>query len=119
MYSFAPNIIGDPNLPRGQRTPDRWFNTSVVRPIDPNGPIGNAPRNNLRAPGMNNWDFGIFKKFPISERWGYFEFRAEFFNAFNHPIFDFPDSLVGDASFGSITSAQEARNIQFAVKYYW
>src|SRR5206468_11195734 len=110
-FSFLPDVTGNPNLPRSQRSPNRWFDTSVFKTPDPNGDIGSLGRNTIRAPGLNNYDFGVFKRFPISERFGALQFRAEFFNAFNHPIFGFPNYSFRSGSFGQITSAKEPRNI--------
>ena len=47
------------------------------------------------------------------------EFRAEFFNAFNHPQFNNPDVTLGDANFGKITSATNPRKGQLALKLYF
>ena len=51
--------------------------------------FGNAGRNIVRGPGFQNWDFSIFKMFPVREQMR-FEFRAEFFNIWNHvnPLFE-------------------------------
>jgi hypothetical protein len=46
------------------------------------------------------------------------DFRAEFFNIFNHPNFYNPDGGIGDMPiYGQITSARDPRIIQFALKY--
>lgn len=119
IFSAMPNISANPTLPRSQRDPQRWFNTSVFSRIDVNGNYGNMPRNILRGPGLNNWDLGVTKRFPISEHAGVVEFRAEFFNAFNHPIFDPPVSGPTSGSFGRIISARDPRDIQFALRYVW
>ena len=71
--------------------------------IDPNaafvfadtGARANAGRNVLRAPGLNNWDLAVFKRFPITENHR-LEFRAEMFNAFNHPQFVIDDPFALD-----------------------
>jgi hypothetical protein len=47
------------------------------------------------------------------------QFRSEFFNAWNHAQFANPDSTVGDANFGQITSARDGREIQFGLKLLW
>jgi hypothetical protein len=47
------------------------------------------------------------------------KFRSEFFNAWNHEQFANPDSTVGDANFGQITSARDGREIQFGLKLLW
>ena len=60
------------------------------------GAVATAGRNLIRAPAINNFDITIAKRFPLTERQS-FGFRAEMFNAFNHPQFN-----IGDATFGSL-----------------
>ena len=66
-----------------------WFNTNCFAPPPQMGvrrrslvliPV-------LRGPGINNFDFAIFKRTKVTERLG-IEFRTEFFNIFNHPYFN-------------------------------
>lgn len=81
--------------------------------------VGNVPRNAFRGPSQQNWDLSILKSFHIGERHN-FQFRTDFFNLFNHPVFRFPSSVnIGTAStVGWITeTAVPARLIQFALKY--
>jgi hypothetical protein len=55
-------------------------------------------RNAFQGPHIWNLDIGVLKNFRITERWG-FQFRAEFFNVFNHPNFENPrNSTTADAS---------------------
>src|SRR5262249_32915458 len=72
-------LTGDPNLPKGERTQTRYFRTEVVRP--PNRSdfgVGNASKDPLRGPGINNWDISIFKNFPVgSDGARRFQFRWE------------------------------------------
>ena len=83
----------------------------------------------LRGPGINNFDFAVFKRTNVTERLG-IEFRTEFFNLFNHPYFSMPatgfnGTATGPASngFGVINStiqggvASPERLIQFALKF--
>ena len=82
----------------------------------PNQVYGNSGVGILRGPGLFNIDFNLSKNFPISEHQTV-QFRAEFFNALNHPNFSVPGTNLG-AGFGQITSTStEARIIQFALKY--
>ena len=79
-----PKIIGTFG-PNGQ-----WFSTTN----SDGSPIFTPPaagtfntqrvRNLIYQPGYQNWNLGLFKEFPISERMG-FQFRAEAFNFINHP----------------------------------
>jgi hypothetical protein len=80
---------------------------------------GNAPRNAWRGPFQQNWDFVVNKQFQISEQHR-LQFRMEFFNLFNHPIFRFPSAVnIGTPStFTRITeTAIPARLIQFGMRY--
>ena len=76
------------------------------------------PRNILRGPGINNWDLSITKKTNISETTS-LEFRAEFFNAFNHVQFLRVDNSGGSSTFGQIISDRGMRLIQFGLKLYF
>jgi hypothetical protein len=78
--------------------------------------FGNFRRNQLYGPSLLNTDFSLFKNIPLGER-AKFEFRAEFFNLFNHPQLANPSSTFGAGDFGSITSTNaDNRDIQFAAK---
>ena len=84
------------------------------------GSFGNASIATERGPGFFNVDFSIGKRFPVTER-QYFDFRAEFFNAFNHVSWAPPGfNLASPAAIGVIGSQVQApRNIQFGLKYYF
>ena len=79
------------------------------------GKFGNLAKGSLRGPGLLNFDLGIFKTFPITERWT-LQFRAEFFNAFNRANFNSPGTTVSAGGFGSILSARDPRIGQLALK---
>ena len=115
-------LLGTPNLPRGERTIDRWFDVSkLANPVP--GQLGNAGKGVIRGSGNNKWDLVISKFLRFTERHRV-EFRAELFNAFNHPQFDDPVVTPGNNPLaGKITSAsdfgftQTERVIQLGVKY--
>jgi outer membrane receptor protein involved in Fe transport len=113
-----PDQIRNGNLPSDQRTPDHWFDIDAFVP--PTGfTFGNAGRNTLIGPGQNVLDASLRKEFSISERQK-LEFRAEFFNALNHPNFAQPDNFIDDGPgvAGTITSvALPMRQVQFGLKY--
>ena len=108
--------VRDPNLPKDQRTIDRWFDTGFVKPSAP-GVISNAGRNLIRAPGFNNFDFVLSKNFYMPWEGHYLQFRFESFNFTNTPHFGAPNTAVGTPNAGRINKADEPRRIQFALKY--
>ena len=99
---------------------------SLVRTSENSGPrVGNAAREEIHLPGMNNVDFSAVKNFRIRER-NNFQFRAEFFNFFNHVNLGAPGlNLQAPNTFGVITTSvqgaagvpNDGRVIQFALKY--
>jgi hypothetical protein len=118
---YPDSLGGDPNRPSDQRGPSLWFNTAnfVNRINNPNLPTyryGNNSRNNVIGPPLVDVDFSISKTFRFSEQRG-LEFRSEFFNLPNHPIFGQPNTSTGTPAFGSITSTRvDSREIQFGMK---
>jgi hypothetical protein len=80
--------------------------------------FGDLGRNTLRGPGINNWDISFLKRTTIHES-KLLEFRAEFFNAFNHAQFLNPDRNGFDATFGEVSQTRGPRLIQFAVKLHY
>jgi Carboxypeptidase regulatory-like domain len=73
--------------------------TNGVPPCDASGcdyyetGYASGGRNIFRSPFQSRWDFGIFKQFQITERFG-LRFDAQAFNIFNHPSFDVPSNDV-------------------------
>lgn len=80
------------------------------------GRYGNLGRNTFHGPGINNWDLSAFKRFRIREQQT-FEFRTEFFNAFNHTQFLNPSNSIGSATFGVVSTTQSPRVIQMSARY--
>jgi hypothetical protein len=111
----------------GNRSLTEFFNVNCFS-APPAWGYGTEARvdSSLRAPGINNFDFAIFKRTQITERFGV-EFRTEFFNLFNHPQFGVPGTGFngtytgsGNNGFGEITSDNGDANprlIQFALKF--
>jgi len=82
----------------------------------PLGSLG-GPRTICCGPGINDFDMSVQKGIPIGETL-HAEFRAEFFNIFNHTQFLNPDGNFSDGSdFGRVTHTREPRQIQFAMKF--
>ncbi|MBV9481384.1 MAG: TonB-dependent receptor [Acidobacteria bacterium] len=131
QIGFDPSNTGSPGLQRSNQigngrlsdaTPSLWFNVNDFPvPNCPNGCFGNARKNSLEGPGGKTVDLSLRKFFRFTEQLN-LEFRAEFFNAFNHPVFSQPDAFItdGPGAAGVITSTViPQRQVQFALKLHF
>lgn len=109
-----PNLVGDPTLPRGERTIERWFNADAFVRNDP-FTFGNAGRNIIIDPGRVNLDLAAYKQLQLTDGVR-MQLRFEAFNATNTPHFGAPNTVLGNPNFGTITSAGRPRNLQFGLK---
>jgi hypothetical protein len=142
-YTSSYDYMGDvplqtcnANMARGSRSFTHYFNTSCfVEPAASTDPTliaqgitnfavtrGNERRNNLRQPGINNWDMGLQKSFRLFGEGRELQFRADSFNVFNHTqwstINTYDDREVNDQSeFGWITGARPGRRMQLNMKF--
>jgi hypothetical protein len=83
------------------------------------GTLGTARRTICCGPGISDTDFAILKTIPITEV-VHVDFRAEFFNIFNHTQFFNPDGNTSDGSqFGQVTQSKDPRLMQFALKLFF
>ncbi|HEY6330780.1 MAG TPA: TonB-dependent receptor [Blastocatellia bacterium] len=124
--SARPNVLVNPNLPTGQRTPDHWFNTAAFQRATPGqemipgvteGTLGTEGRNGLFSGGIINLDMGLAKDFKVTEAKN-IEFRWEVFNVFNHPDFGIPVNDFNSPNFGQVqTTSLAGREMQFALKF--
>ena len=112
-YNDRPNVSGSPTLPGGERSEERWFNTTAFSMPD-FGTFGNAGRNSVQGPGFKNVNLAVVKLVPIGE--ARLQLRFETFNLFNAANFDLPDPFLGSPTFGQILSAGSPRRIQFGVR---
>jgi len=69
----------------------------------------------VRGPGVNNWDISIAKRTALAENVT-LQFRAEFFNLFNHSQFLGVGTTVGAGTFGQVVSARDPRITQLALR---
>lgn len=110
------DFVRSPNLPRSERSIDRWFDTGFVTASQP-GVFSNAGRNLIVAPGLKNFDLMVARDFPMPFEGHQIQFRFEAFNATNTANFGQPATGVGTPAAGTINSAADPRRIQFALKY--
>ncbi len=113
--NFASGRDGDAgNISNGTVT--QWFDPTAYL-VPANGTQGTAGRNTVRGPGYERVDFSLIKRFPIDK--ARVEFRWEVFNLFNHANFGTPDLNISNRTVGTITTADDGRNMQFGLRFIW
>lgn len=109
-----PDVTGAITTPK---TLFQWFTGTFTLPAL--GTFGSLGRNVVRAPGINNWDVSFSKRTDLWQRGDQpvqLQFRAEFFNLFNHTQFSGVSAGVGAANFGALTSARDPRISQLGLR---
>jgi hypothetical protein len=99
-----------------------WLNPNAFT-YPATGQFGNVGKGAIVGPGLFNWDMGLFKNIPITERWRV-QLRGEFFNTLNHSNFtntgsNYPNETVSSGGFGTITAAYDPRILQVALKVFF
>jgi hypothetical protein len=124
-----PLVLGTPTLLQNVSC---WFYTSTnpaCRALAPNATnafvdpaqytYGNSGRNILTAQRLIQVDVSLMKDFPFTEA-KRLEFRSEFFNIANHPVFAIPTTTIDIASGGQVSSTLNSNRIlEFALKFYF
>src|ERR1017187_4603630 len=100
--------------------PGSWFNScAFLQP--PAGQFGNAGRNIMTGPGLENLDFSLYKNLMLRKESHRLQLRAEVFDLLNHPNFDIPNRVFGSPNFGQVLSGnaygnKPPRQIQLGIK---
>ncbi len=109
-------------LPKGQRSPDAWFNVNAgfnkvtAQQLANNIQTFPTRFSGVRSDGQSTWNFSLLRNYKMGEHVTA-QFRAEMYNAMNHPSFDVPNTSPANSSFGAVTAVvSEPRNWQFALK---
>jgi hypothetical protein len=104
----------------GSSAPCVNYLNTLAFTVPTTGTFGNEGKGVLRGPHLITWDTGVFKEFPFAAERVRLQFRAEFFNVFNHTNFNNPFNSgvpsYSSSGFGTITSAQDPRIGQLALK---
>ncbi|MBI3697749.1 MAG: TonB-dependent receptor [Acidobacteria bacterium] len=103
LSNNRPNLNGQSAIFGAVGPGSLWFDTSKFTAPAPNT-FGNSGRNILSGPGLVNLDFSLFRAVPVTERIK-LEVRLESFNLSNTPHFDKPNTALGNANFGQVTTA--------------
>jgi hypothetical protein len=107
-YDGQPISISDPS-------PSKWFNTAAFTNAPVNA-LGNAGVGTIEGPDWFQCDVSLRKVFRVREGWN-LRFQADSFNLPNHTNFDNPNvSTSGGTSYGTVSSAEPPRNIQFGAR---
>ena len=114
--------VKDIPLSGDQTTVDRWFNVDAGFNRNSTQQLANNIRtfplrlSGVRGDAQTILNFSLLRNYTIVERVKA-QFRAEAYNAFNHPVFDVPNTTPTSSAFGTVTqSISEPRGIQLALK---
>jgi hypothetical protein len=127
VFSQRPNYACDPN--NGPKTTAQWFTTTCFA-VPAALSYGTAGRDSVTGPGLNDFDASVQKEFVVRENMK-LQFRVDIFNFLNHPNFNAPvgqgrtcsfapgNPTCGtqpNSPFGTITSANDPRDMQFSLR---
>lgn len=122
----VPIRVCNGNLSHGDKSFLHYFGTNCFQdPVAGSNGIavsrGNAGRNIIVGPGINNWDLALIKSTSLGES-KMLQFRAEAFNAFNHhqwsSINTVDDTLTNSQStFGVVTGSRPPRLVQLSLRF--
>jgi Carboxypeptidase regulatory-like domain len=118
-----PNLVGNP-VPSGfTQNTAHWFDPNAFKEPASLWTVGNAGYSGLFfGPGETNFDISLSKRFyfPKLGESKNLQFRADFFNAFNHPYLSNPNTNLQSSAVGTISSARNSpRLMEFALKFYF
>jgi hypothetical protein len=128
MQATWPDRVRDGALPKGERTVDRFFDTSAFACANAgcktfvplaqtsNFGLGNTFARPLRGAALPLTDFSLHKRFRIRDRQT-FDFRVDLFNALNHPIFHPPNGSVASGNGGKVTDTASPRQVMIGLRY--
>jgi hypothetical protein len=108
-----PDVVSGSSLSY-PKTVSQWFSTSSFA-APAYGYFGTAGTGIIRGPGIVNFDMGMYKNFKFTEK-RLLQFRAEFFNIFNHTNFSGVSTTLGSGNFGQLTSALDPRIVEFSLR---
>src|SRR5262249_35964753 len=114
--TLRPNRVGEANSGIDPKTDRLHFLSNSGFAVQPVNTPGNAQRNVALSPKLSNVNLSLVKRFAVTEG-SAIDLRFEAFNAFNTVNFANPALTFGTSTFGAITSAGDARQVQLAIRY--
>ncbi|MBL8178035.1 MAG: TonB-dependent receptor, partial [Bryobacterales bacterium] len=125
LYDFSLSVgrgnrVGEPVLAEGERSTNRYFNTSAFS-LSPTFtiPTDSLTQPQLRNYGRRNFDFAFIRNQPIKERYN-IQIRADITNFFNTPALNLGTGAsvtVGTPQFGQVLTGGAPRNVQLAARF--
>ncbi len=119
LLTPRPNLVGSIYPAGPQQTITNYFNKAAFATPSYTQPFGNLGRNSARSSPFNELDFGLHKNFALFSETNYVQFRAEAFNLLNKTNFGPAGTVFGSSSFGVVSQAFPARQLQLALKLYF
>ena len=115
-----PNVTSLNNLGVSNQNPGQWFNTAAFSAPAPYTNDYTIPRflDQIRQGGYKHADLSMMKNYMIKERYR-LQFRGEMYNSLNTAQFNAPNTILGNAAFGTVTSTKAGRVCQFGLKLYY
>ena len=123
-----PDMVANPNLPRGDRTEAQYFNTDAFQVVR-TPRFGTAPRMMVRQPGLWNLDLSLSKRFRVAEQKGII-LRADAYNVMNHANWRTIDTTIRDVTnpnigppgtlknpYGRVNAFGDPREMQVSLKF--
>jgi len=111
-----PDQVSGCNAQAANHSQQQWINPACFQPAAA-GELGNANRVPVIGPDFVNTDFSIIKQFALPREGMGLNFRAEFFNLFNHAQFGMPVNDISASGFGAVNSTvNNPRLVQLALK---
>ncbi len=111
--------LNDGALSGSAQSKEKWFDTSAFATAAPYTlPTDSLTQSSIRTPGRASFDFSMSKNIPIKEAMR-MQFRAEFYNITNTPMFELrgASTEVSSRQFGQIIEGAGQRNIQLALRF--
>jgi hypothetical protein len=111
----TPNFSGGAVKIMNPRTSNKSYFDASKFSAEPIGQLGTARRKFFSGPGLDNYNMALLKNTVFFERYK-LQFRAEFFNVFNHTQFSSVNGNFNSSTFGKATGASNPRIGQLALK---
>jgi hypothetical protein len=116
-FSERPDQVGDPNLPRSERTSQHWFDTTAFAQ-PPASEFGNAARNTIEGPGNMIVNLSLGKNIRLGkDGQRRLDLRWETNNLFNHPNFTGLNTVLGSSNFGRVQGTRQMRTMNLNIRF--